>query len=51
MIRLASPAAEPFSAENRALDERSGIRWVPPEDTPGRIGPFNPDHRRDRSGP
>jgi hypothetical protein len=48
---LANPAAETLAEENQALDERSGMRWAPPEDTPGRIGPFNPGLRRDRSGP
>jgi hypothetical protein len=47
----ASPAAEVLAEEIQALDEHSGMRWAPPEDTPGRIGPFNPGIRRDRSGP
>ncbi len=51
MIRLAGPAAAIPVAEIPTLDEIPGMRWAHPEDTPGRIGPFNPGIRRDRSGP
>ena len=51
MIRLAGPAAAILAAEIPTLDEIPGVRWTPPGDTPGRIGPFNPGVRRDRSGP
>lgn len=54
MIRLAGlagPAAATLAEEIPTLDENSGMRWALPEDTPGRIGPFNPGIRRDRSGP
>ena len=54
MIRLAGlagPAAATLAVEIPTLDENPGVRWAPPRDTPGRIGPFNPGVRRDRSGP
>ena len=51
LVSLASPAAEVLAEEIQALDEHSGMRWAPPEDTPGRIGPFDPGLCRDRSGP
>jgi hypothetical protein len=54
MIRLAGLAglaAAMLAEEIQTLDENPGVRWAPPEDTPGRIGPFNPGVRRDRSGP
>jgi hypothetical protein len=51
MIRLAGLAAAIPAAEIQTLDEIPGVRWAHPEDTPGRIGPFNPGVRRDRSGP
>ena len=54
MIRLADlggPAAATLAEEIPTLDENPGVRWAPPGVTPGRIGPFNPGVRRDRSGP
>ena len=48
---LAGPAGATLATEIPTQDENSGMRWALPEDTPGRIGPFNPGLRRDRSGP
>ena len=51
MILLAGPAGVTLVAEIPTLDESPEVRLAPPGDTPGRIGPFNPGVRRDRSGP
>ena len=57
MIRLAGLAgpaglaAAMFAEEIQTRDKNLGVRWAPPGDTPGRIGPFNPGVCRDRSGP
>ena len=51
MIHPAGLAAVTLAVEIQTLDENFGMRWALPEDTPGRIGPFNPGIRRDRSGP
>ena len=50
MIRPAGLAAATLAVEIQTQDEIPGVRWAPPEDTPGRIGPFNPGVCRDRSG-